>query len=166
MFHSHAPNPFPQPGSVRAHSPLTPPRDHKDLTSLPAPFQLFLCPQRGSGASPVPSGHGDTREEPHIPGTSLSLRGGGWEQQQRSGTSRDVKRRKKTGTGRNYAMGIAPNLYPTAPGLPKRGEGGMRRGSPSALLGRDAEGVNALPPRRGRPGTHLESGVLLHLQSH
>lgn len=73
---------------------------------------------------------------------------------------------EKTGTGRNYAMGIAPNLCPTAPGLPKRGEGGMRRGSPSALLGRDAEGVNALPPRRGRPGTHLESGVLLHLQSH
>lgn len=73
---------------------------------------------------------------------------------------------EKTGTGGNYAMGIAPNLYPTAPGLPKRGEGGMRRGSPSALLGRDAEGVNALPPRRGRPGTHLESGVLLHLQSH
>lgn len=41
----------------------------------------------------------------------------------------ETSSRGKTGTGGNYAIGIVPNLHPTAPGLPRRRE----RGAEGAL---------------------------------
>lgn len=151
------PSPLPPHSTPRAQGP------HFSPSSFPA---LFVSPA-WPGGLPRPlrarRHQGRAAYSRHVP--LPPRRGMGTAAAERHQPRRQAEeKRGQAGTTRQES-------FPTSIRQPRgsRGRengGGGRRGSPSALLGRDAEGVNALPPRRGRPGTHLESGVLLHLQSH
>lgn len=158
---------------LREHVPVTRPEPSPPARLRPSPLpphtapppqgphfspSSFLCPQSGPGTSPIPSGHGDTREEPHIPGTSLSLRGGGWEEQQRSGTSRDVKQRKK-GDRRELSDG---NRSPTSIPQPRGSRGRENVGGEGApaqrCSGRTLRALTRSPRAGGGRGPTLRVG--------